>query len=194
MTKEEHNTDLHLVEQVKKGDTKAFRILVEKYKNVSFSLACSILKNECNAEDALQEAFLKVFKNIKKFRNNASFSTWLYRIVVNTSYTALKKQSKEYLLNDKNEQKALSIAEETKSSEYLIQNNRKEIINKALNNLKPDESLLLRLYYLSDLDINEIKKVTGFGESKIKVTLHRARKSLHEYLEKVLGNELKQLL
>lgn len=74
--------------------------------------------------------------------------------------------------------------------DQLMASDRAAIINHALNQLRSDESLLLRLFYLSELDLNEIMDVTGFKESKVKVTLHRGRKSLLKELEKVFGNEL----
>jgi RNA polymerase sigma factor (sigma-70 family) len=184
------NTDSEIIEKIKKGDTSAFRLLVEKYKDVSFSLACSILKDEQEAEDALQESFIKVYKNIKSFRGQSSFSTWLYRIVVNTCITIAKKHEKHQLLVDVDSENDVELSHIETGIEKLIALERTEIINKALDTIKSDEALLLRLFYLAELDLREIMKVTGFKESKIKVTLFRARKSLFIELQKVFGNEL----
>jgi len=184
--------DIQLIAKVKLGDTSAFRALVEKYKDVSFTLACSILKNEKNAEDALQDSFVKVYKNIHAFKSNALFSTWLYKIVVNTSLNLLKKE-KRFIHDSIDIVKSnnLGIAD---TDANLVNNNRTEIIKTVLDDMTPNESLLLRLYYLSELDINEIKKITGFGVSKIKTTLFRARKNLHTALKTKLGNEIKHLI
>lgn len=170
----------------------AFRTIVEKYKNVSLSLACSILKNEEDAEDVLQDAFLKVFKNIDRFRFDSLFSTWLYRIVVNTCLKAKEKRKDN--LHTEISQNSLNQAEQKGALEPLLENERKDYIAKALNQMKPDEALLLRLYYLCDLSIGDIKNVTGFSESNIKVLLHRGRKNMFELLDNLTGNDLKSLL
>ncbi|MCX6325098.1 MAG: sigma-70 family RNA polymerase sigma factor [Bacteroidia bacterium] len=184
------DTDSEIIERIKKGDTSAFRFLVEKYKDVSFSLACSILRNENIAEDALQESFIKVYHNIDKFRNHSSFPTWLYRIVVNTCLTFAKRQKKQQLFIDINTVNNIEIDTGETGIDRLMASERSAIINNALNRIKSDESLLLRLFYLSELDLQEIMKVTGFKESKIKVTLFRARKNLLIELQRIFGNEL----
>ena len=184
------DTDSEIIERIKKGDTSAFRFLVEKYKDVSFSLACSILKNEIIAEDALQESFIKVYYNIDRFRSHSSFPTWLYRIVVNTCLTFAKKQKRQLLFVDIDSAKGIELDINETGIDRLLASERSAIINNALNKIKSDESLLLRLFYLSELDLQEIMKVTGFKESKIKVTLFRARKNLLIELQKIFGNEL----
>jgi RNA polymerase sigma-70 factor (ECF subfamily) len=189
---ESSDSDFALAKRVSKGDTSAFRTIVEKYKDMSLSLACSILKNEEEAEDVLQEAFLKVFKNIGKFRFNSKFSTWLYRIVVNTCLNA-KEKSKDHL-HTEIENTELMVQEDTSGFGSLMESERANYIAEAFNLMKQEEALLLRLYYLCDLSIDEIKKVTDLSESNIKVTLHRGRKNMYTILERRMGNELKSLL
>jgi RNA polymerase sigma factor (sigma-70 family) len=184
------DTDSEIIERVKKGDTSAFRFLVEKYKDVSFSLACSILRDENIAEDALQESFIKVYRNIDRFRSHSSFPTWLYRIVVNTCLTFAKKQKKQQSFVHIDSANEIEMDINETGIDRLMASERSAMINNALNRIKPYESLLLRLFYLSELDLQEIKNVTGFKESKIKVTLFRARKNLLTELQKIFGNEL----
>ena len=92
--KKNKEKEFALIERIKEGDTSHFRILVDKYKDVSFSLACSILKNEQDAEDALQESFIKAFKGLKSFSYKSAFSTWFYMIVINTCRTKYKNQKR----------------------------------------------------------------------------------------------------
>jgi RNA polymerase sigma-70 factor (ECF subfamily) len=189
---ERTDNDTLLIKRIKEGDTLAFRTMVEKYKDVSLSLACSILKDEAAAEDALQDTFLKVFKNIDKFRFDSLFSTWLYRIVVNTCLNA--KEKRKHHLHTEISQDNLNEVEQKGGLETLLENERKDYIAKALNQMKSEEALLLRLYYLCDLSIGDIRNVTDFSESNIKVILHRGRKSMFEILDKLTGNDLKSLL
>jgi RNA polymerase sigma-70 factor (ECF subfamily) len=190
LRKKNNHTDLQLVEQAKKGDNDAFSQLVESYKNLSFSLACSVLHDEQDAEDALQDAFIKVYQNIRQFRGQSTFSTWLYRIVVNTCYTHVKKRQKQHLQVDIETRKEMELPQCESTFDELTATEQKQIINRAMELLKPEESLLLKLFYLSELDVKEVMQITGFGESKVKVTLHRGRKRLQKILEKSFGNEL----
>jgi RNA polymerase sigma factor (sigma-70 family) len=178
------NKESELIAKIKGGDTSEFAILVDRYKDVSFSLACSILKNEQDAEDALQESFVKAFKGLKSFSFESSFSTWLYRIVVNTCNTNYKTKKRNDQFIDFNSNSIIEIAENNTPFNQIDMKERREIVNKVLDMIDNEESLLLRLFYLAELSIHEIKQITGFKDSKIKVTLHRARKSFQQRLEK----------
>ncbi len=183
-----------ILDKIREGDTSAFREIVEKYKDVSFSLACSILKNEHEAEDALQDSFIKVYRNIKNFRQESSFSTWLYRIVVNTCLTMARKSKKMDYHNDNDYPEHDFSFDHNTGFDNLVVSERKRIVNLAFERMKPDEALLLRLYYLAELDIKEIKEISGFSESNIKVILHRGRKNLLKDLQKIIGKDLKKAL
>lgn len=184
------NKDGQLIKRIREGDTLAFRQLVEKYKDVSLSLACSILKVQERAEDVLQESFITVYEKLHTFREDSTFSTWLYRIVVNNSYNSLKKRKDHAQLS---EIPKAQLGDSLRSNE-LKENDQKKFIQLAMDQLRADESLILRLFYLSELKISEIKKITGFKESKIKVDLHRGRNNLREILKKMMGKEINTLL
>lgn len=186
------NNDNELILRTKKGDTDAFRQLVEKHKDVSLSLACSILKDQDNAEDVLQESFIKVYQKIDGFKFKSSFPTWLYRIIVNTSYNALKKQKQHLDLSAVDNFE--SNYSEKKDFVVLQEKEQKVFIQMAMNRLKPDEALALRLFYLCEMKIKEIEKITGSRNSKIKVDLHRGRENLLFELKKILGKEINTLL
>ncbi|MBX2965080.1 MAG: sigma-70 family RNA polymerase sigma factor [Cyclobacteriaceae bacterium] len=186
----DRDTDAQVLKRIGEGDTSAFRIVVEKYKDTSFSLACSILKNPEDAEDALQEAFIKVYRNARQFRVDSLFSTWLYRIVVNTCLNA-KEKNKSYVQEEVLKSKESGLKS---GLDALIEEERRVYVLRALEIMKRDESLLLRLYYLCDLKVVEIVEITGFSESNIKVILHRARKNLSQLLEKLTGNDKRSLL
>lgn len=191
-TNKNSQSDLELVKQIREGDMLAFRNLVEKYKDVSFSLACSVLKDEEEAEDALQDAFMKVLNNINKFRFDASFATWLYRIVVNTCLK-VKEKNKKHLYDDLSE--VLNIpSDDISSLDKYSEKERSGYINATFKLMKPEEALLLRLYYLCELSISDIKEVTDFTETNIKVMLYRGRKNMYHLLNKLTGNEINDLI
>lgn len=188
--KKDKDKEFELIAKIKEGDISNFRILVDKYKDVSFSLACSILKNDQDAEDALQESFIKAFNGLKSFSFKSSFSTWLYRIVVNTCNTKYKNQKRHNHLIDIDSYSGIEITGSDTPFNKIALNERKDVVNKVLDLIKMEESLLLRLFYLAELSIDEIKQVTGFKDSKIKVTLYRARKSFQQIIEKMYGSEI----
>lgn len=183
-------SDQHIIQRVRGGDTHAFRYLVEKYQEVSLALAYSVVKDTALAEDVLQEAFVKVYQKLDQFRFESQFSTWLYRIVINTCYNELKKRKVKVTLSD--ETMELTASEKAEVlAEGQLQN---QYINQALNAMKTDESLVLRLFYLSELSLKEVSQATGFSLSKVKVSLHRGRGNLEFQLRQLLGEEIKDLL
>ena len=187
------NSEYEIISKIKEGQTSEFKVLVDKYKAVSFSLACSILKNEQDAEDALQESFIKAFKSLSNFNFDSSFSTWFYKIVVNTCKTKYSKQRRVNQFINFNSNLRIDITENNTPLSKIDKKERGQLVNKILDVLKPDESLLLRLFYLAELNIKEIVSVTDFTESKVKVTLLRARNNFKENFEKMYGTEITTL-
>ena len=82
-------SDFEIIESVLKGNDNDFALIVDRYKDRAFSLLCGIVKNQMDAEEALQDSFIKAFNALKSFRQEAKFSTWFYKIVYNTGITVL---------------------------------------------------------------------------------------------------------
>ncbi|WP_316819193.1 sigma-70 family RNA polymerase sigma factor [Pedobacter nyackensis] len=164
------------VKKVCAGDTEAFRYFVEQYKTLSISLAVSVVKDEFIAEEVVQDAFVNAFRAIKSFKFKSKFSSWFYRIVLNESFMRLKKMKSEIV--DFRQNYDEQIADESEIL-ALQQDEQTQLINEALKLLPVRESLILRLFYLQEESIKEIASITGWSESNVKVTLHRARKNMH---------------
>ncbi|RUA18223.1 MAG: RNA polymerase sigma factor [Flavobacteriia bacterium] len=188
----DNDIDAKLIDRVKEGDDGAFVQLVDKYKDLSLSLAHSIVKDRDKAEDVLQDAFIKVYKKAGSFKQQSAFSSWLYRIVVNTAYNALKKEKKYLELDDSTI--VLNRIEENADPGMIQEGDQKKYIMMALERLRPDEALMLRLHYLCGYTVSEIQEITGFGNSKIKVDLHRGRGNMKEALMDLLGDRVSDLL
>ncbi|MEM7186269.1 MAG: sigma-70 family RNA polymerase sigma factor [Bacteroidota bacterium] len=191
MTNSAQITDNDLIRKVIEGDTHAFKLLVQRHKDVSLSLAFSILKDRSVAQDVLQEVFIKVFHKLETFRFKSAFSTWLYRIVVNTSYNELKRHRGTTSMHEYATESLSPIVEER---DLLKEKDQKHFINLALLRLRADEALVLRLFYLCELSIKEIAEITKFKPPKIKVDLHRGRENLNFQLRQLLGEDIKHLL
>ena len=88
-------SDQEIIDSVRKGNESDYSIIVDKYKNKAFSMLKRMLKNEFDAEEVLQDCFLKAFKSLSTFKGEAKFSTWFYRIVYNTALTKLSSKKRK---------------------------------------------------------------------------------------------------
>lgn len=161
-----------------KGDKQALEFLLNKNRDIAFSIAFKYVKDETDAEDIVQDAFVKVFLNIEKFRNESAFSTWLFRIIYIESIRCLT--SKKKLLYSRSVD-----YEDVEYSDYIEvqeQETIKESVTLAMDILTENEYMIVSLYYLSEMNVTDIGKVTNQSKSNVKVKLHRARKKMSDYL------------
>lgn len=190
-----NNSEETAIEQAMVGKEDGYRYLLEKYQSYAFSIAIGIVKNEENAEEVVQDAFIRVFKNITKFKKKGKFSTWLYRIVYNTSLTNLRKkrQIEVHSLNE-TENYELDIPDNYANGfDDLVSRDQIIYLNKAIASLSEFENLVVTLYYTNECSIIEIGQITGWNLSTIKTRLYRARQNLYVELSKLLGKETKAL-
>lgn len=180
--------ELAYIQRIIEGDISLFSYFVNKYKDMAFTLAFRIIENREDAEEVVQDSFVKAYKSLSKFRQDSKFSTWFYKIVVNTSLTKAKyKFEKTETLDDKSIPDIL--IEETESTYLgLSPNEQKKIIYIALEQLESEKRMLLTLYYLSELSIEEISDITKIPTENLKMKIHRARKQM--YL--IINNKLKK--
>jgi RNA polymerase sigma-70 factor (ECF subfamily) len=165
------------LQKARNGDTGALNNLLEKHKDLAFSIAKKYVKNETAAEDIVQEAFIKVFLNIHNFKNEATFSTWLYKIVYHEALKQLNKTKKLVTIRQE-------VASENNYSEMKVfDHERYDIFKTAMQCLSVNEYLVINLFYLAEKDIREIVKITNQSNANIKVLLYRARKKMADYFD-----------
>ncbi len=186
-------TDIDIIQHVLAGNTEMYSVLVNRYKNKVFSLAYAIVSNREDAEEIAQDAFVKAFKGLSSFKERSSFSTWMYRIVVNTALNK-KKLKKLVTVDDTYLIKQDESFGFESLTQYLKAEDQKKFIRMALDALNKQERLCLTLFYLSELSVKEIQEITAISESNIKVLLLRGRKHLYEELKKLLKSEVKNLI
>jgi RNA polymerase sigma factor (sigma-70 family) len=171
------------IRQILEGDSEAFRQIVTKYKDMAYSIAISVIKDEFYAEEILQHSFLIAYDKLSTFKGDSKFSTWFYRIVINESFKFAKKHKSEFIdfvetpPEIPNEFENVILKVEVADQKYFI--------NEALKKISPRESLILRLFYLEENSISEISSLTGWPSSNIKVILHRSRINLKLILTKI---------
>ncbi len=182
-----------LIEQVIQGDTAAFAVIVERYKSLTYTTAYQLLKNRQDAEEVTQDAFVNVFRYLSSYRGEAQFTTWLYRVVYNLCLTRLRRKTLP-IYQEKSEH-PLTIATEDKLAwEQMQRQDQVRFVRLAMDQLLPDDRLVLTLHYLTDKPVADIAQVTSWSLSAVKVRLHRARQRMEKVLVNLLGSEAKGLL
>jgi len=179
------------IRQVLDGDVSKYGHVIDLYKDMAYSIAFRILNNNEDAEEAVQDSFLRAYKALSGFKAESKFSTWLYKIVVNTSIN--KSKSRRQIVNDiniDNLSENLLAADVEPVLQKLVQQDRVKFINLALNKLMMEDRLLLTLYYLNENSIAEISDITSIPGENIKMKIHRARKKMFVILNGVLKNEM----
>ena len=188
-----HQTDELIITKVLKGDSAAYGALVTKYSNMVFTLAYNIILNREDAEEVAQDVFLKAFNAVSSFKNQSTFSTWLYRIVVNVALN--KKKLKKFITADINEE--ITTEEDYNIYSLLEQyesRDQKKFLQLAMSTLREDERICITMFYLNELSVSEIHELTEISIANIKVLLHRGRKHLYAQLNNLLKTEIKNLM
>jgi RNA polymerase sigma factor (sigma-70 family) len=188
-----HTTDQITIHKVLAGDIPAYSELVNRYSGMVFTLAYNIILNREDAEEIAQDVFVKAFTSLRSYKEQSKFSTWLYRIVVNTALN--KKKLRKFITTDIT---AEITEDEFADAHSLLQPQYeradiKQFVQKAVNVLPDNERICITMYYLNELSVNEISELTGITVANIKVLLHRGRKRLYAKLDELLKTELNDL-
>ncbi|GHV58234.1 DNA-directed RNA polymerase sigma-70 factor [Bacteroidia bacterium] len=182
------NVDDHFyIQQIKAGNRQAFTGIVSKYQSKLFTIILKIIDNREDAEDILQEVFIKVFKSLEQFKGEAEFSTWLYRVAYNTTLSELRKRKLVFIpITDKVSTENEPIHE---SADELDTEQRLACLDAALKRLSPEDAFLITLYYLEEKSIDEISQISNLSLSNVKVRLYRIRKKLAVEINRLIEDE-----
>ena len=170
------------VEKVLSGNTSAFAYFVNNYQGMAINIAYRICENMQDAEDVVQESFVKAYKNLHTFRLESKFSTWFYRIVFNSAVTFTK--AKIWVVDDEVDTLAIDLSSDLDTTNQIERNEKSEVVSYVLSKMPKAYGLMLSLFYLEDNSIKEIAEITGLNNSNVKVMLHRARKMFKELMTK----------
>ena len=178
-----HLSDIEIIDSITRGNTADFSLLINRYKDKAFSLLKRLLRNEMDAEEVLQDSFLKAYNSLKDFRQDAKFSTWFYRIVYNSGLTAIASKKRKI------EQEMTSIDENFDISSvdnqiYATSENVRTYILNIVDKLPLRNAIVVILFYVDGLSLNEISGVLGTSLVNTKVLLHRSRNVLRDLLLK----------
>jgi RNA polymerase sigma-70 factor (ECF subfamily) len=168
--------DAAWVEASQRGDTLAFNRLVLKWEKSIYNLTLRMLQNPEEAAEAAQEVFLSAYRNIRRFRRNARFSTWLYRIAVNHCISRLRRRPPGVHYSFDRSKSAASAAEhhtarQSHESEFLLEERRSRV-RSALEFLSPEQRTVVELKFFQDLTFEEIADVVKAPSSTVKSRLY----------------------
>ena len=184
-------SDQEIINSVQRGNRSDYSIIVDRYKNKAFSLLKRMLKNEQDAEETLQDCFIKAFNALSNFKGEAKFPTWFYRIVYNTALTKLssKKRKTEIEMSSVDDHFDLK-------SDYDFRTSEKKdlsvIITELVNKLPERYSVVINLFYLNEMSCEEISEVMNISVSNVKVMLYRSRNALKDLI--VENNLVEELI
>lgn len=176
----------NIIEKVKKGDLETYSLLINEYQNDIYSLCLSIVKNVDDAMDMTQEAFLIAFENIKNFKGEAKFSTWLYKIAYNLCINYKKRKGELLILDDED---LFNVEIEDKTSpiwEKIEKDERVKIIKEGLGRIKDGDRLIIELKDIKGLSYEKISMILSCPMGTVKSRLYRARENLKKVVEDIM--------
>ncbi len=182
------NKDQIYIDKVLNGDLSAYGKLVDRHKDMAFSIALKIVRIREDAEEIVQDAFIKAYQKLSSFRKDAKFSTWLYRIVYNAAISHTRKRRLESTELTPGTIENYSVDEISEGVGQMDKQRQKELVNKLIDQLPALEFTLINLYYRQDQSVDEISGITNLSASNVKVKLYRIRKAMLHKLQKEVNN------
>jgi len=207
--------DYEIIKKIQNGEIGLFKELVEEYKDRAFSLTIKILKNREEAEDSLQEVFMKLYRAImqKQFEARSKFSTYFYRIVYNTAVDFYKRNKNKKFnivsidVNESNyregdeltrdfyekniDSNKFSVGRGFDPEGSISENEIQNIVNEYIDSIPEHYSVILNMYYLNELTHSEITEVLGIPIGTVKNRIFRAKEKLKDIiLEKYSKEEI----
>ena len=170
--------DIHIIKEVLGGKSEQFENILNRYSGQVFNLIAHIVPCKEDAEELTQDVFIKVFRLLSTFKEESSFSTWIYRIATNTALSAARKK-KHATINI--EDNAHGDIPDELLDEALDNDNEEQLqrLSEAIDRLDAEERALITLYYMNERPIEEVATIMGLTQSNVKTKLYRTRKKLY---------------
>ncbi len=185
----EAEEDRVLVSQAKKGDAQAFRKLVERHQRRAFAIALGLVRDENDAREVVQEAFLRVHKGLASFEGGSSFFTWLYRIVHNLAIDVMRRPSRREVglpdhaaLDEGPDEPLVSRIDGSDPSDVVRRGEIRKRIQVALDALPPYHRGVILMREIEGMSYEEMAEAMGVSKGTIMSRLFHARKKLQQAL------------
>jgi len=184
-------SDAALVTRAREGDQDAFRLLVERHSVRLFQLAFRMTGNEQDAEDLVQETFLRAYKQLNRFQSRAGLGTWLYRIAANCSLDLLRRRKRrgeqETVEFDSEEALPATLSDAPAPDQQVYHGEVRQKVESVMRELTPMERTAFVLRHFEGLSIGEIGSALGVGPGATKQSIFRAVQKMRRALEPVVN-------
>jgi RNA polymerase sigma-70 factor, ECF subfamily len=174
-------TDAEIVEEFRQGKTQAFNLLVSRYREKVYWVARRMMGNHEDADDVVQEVFVRVYENLKNFRAESGFYTWIYRITVNVSLNALrKKRLKDFIKFD--DIAETLIPDEGFTDEPLLKQEYETLLERAIATLPPKQKMVFVMKYYDEIPFDKMAKMLNKSVGGLKANYFHALQKIQKYV------------
>ncbi len=175
--------DTELIQNVLNGNQRDFERLVEKYQSTVFRIAIGLLHNKEDAEEIVQDVFIKVYKSLSSFDAKAAFSTWLYRVTVNSSLNVLRKKKRQKLWVELSDILQLR-SKEKQADVQMVEQSDNAFIYQAMNELPAMQRVAFILSKYEELPQARVAEILHLSTGAVEQLIYRAKNNLQQKLEK----------
>jgi len=179
----QYSEELDLIERAKVGDGQAFRRLVEHHQRFVYSVAFRFTGNSSEAEDITQEVFIKLWKNLSKYKEGIKLTTWLYKIIANHTLDYLKSSSRKQQMSNVEMKISRQIPDEINHEQQIEERELLRIVTTLAKRLTFKQQATFVLRDLEGLSVEEIVKILDMSAGTLKSNLYYARQKIREDLK-----------
>ena len=180
-------TDLELIEEFRHGKIEGFNELVRRYQEKIYWVCHRVTGTHEDADDVVQDVFVRVYESLSKFRGESEFYTWLYRIATNTSLNALrKKKLKEFIRYDEMYEELLP--DDDRTDDSVLQQEYKTILERAIERLPARQKMVFVMRYYDEMPYKEMAKILKKSVGGLKANYFHALKKIQEYVRKEMSS------
>lgn len=182
--------EMQWVNEVLSGNKQAYAQIINKYKDPLFATILRMTRNQQDAADLVQEAFIKVYHQLGKFDGKGSFSSWIYRVAINHCMDEFRKKRHKMVENEMRED---HIRDSNHPEVIFLKKERNRQLEKLIGCLPEEERMIILLRYVNELSYSEIGELMNLPLATVRNKLHRAKKKLRETIQQEKGGYFHEL-
>jgi RNA polymerase sigma factor (sigma-70 family) len=176
--------ELQWIKEVLSGNKQAYAHIINKYKNPLYATILRMCKNPQDAQDLVQEAFIKVYNQLGKYEGKGSFSSWMYRVALNHCMDEFRKKRYKMKQVELNQDQVVN---DNHPEVIFLKKEKNRQLEKLINTLPDDERLILLLRYINELSYHEISEIADVPLSMVRNKIHRAKKKMRDTVKREGG-------
>ncbi|HZY10304.1 MAG TPA: RNA polymerase sigma factor [Bacteroidota bacterium] len=180
-------SDQELIEEFRNGKIEGFNELVRRYQEKTYWLARRLVNTHDDADDVVQDVFVRVYEGLKRFRGDSEFSTWLYRIVTNVSLNAIRtRRLKDFIRYDQLMDNLFP--DEVTTDAYILHEEYQTILGKAIDKLPAKQKLVFIMRYYDELSYEEIGRILNKSVGGLKANYFHALQKIKSYVQREINS------